>query len=197
MTTTTAPNVRPLFEVRDLRGAWRSPLVVGALLIVGGMVALGASVATSLVTIYFLAGLLLAVGILEIVAASRLRSSGPFVVYFLAGVLTSVIGGLMLSRPLAGLGAVTLLIVGNMFACGLFRGITSIVDRYPRWGWDAAYGVITIMLALYIAVSWPISALWVLGTVVSAEIIGRGITLVASAYALRTLERERTGDNLG
>jgi uncharacterized membrane protein HdeD (DUF308 family) len=197
MATTTAPNVRRLFEVRDRRGAWRSPLVVGALLIVGGVLALGASVATSLVSIYFLAGLLLAVGILEIVAASRLRSSGPFVVYFLAGVLTAVVGGLMMSRPIAGLGAVTLLIVGNMFACGLFRGITSIVDRYPRWGWDAAYGAMTIILASYIAASWPISALWVLGTVVSAEIIGRGITLVASAYALRTLERERTGENLG
>lgn len=194
MATTTAHSTGPQRSTAGSR-AHRGggvPLVIGALLIAGGMSTFGASVATSIVSIYFLSGMLLAVGVLEIVAASRLRHAGPFVVYFLAGVLAAVVGGSMLYRPIAGLGAVTLLIVGYLFACGLFRGITSIVDRYPGWGWDFAYAIITIMLGGYIAAAWPISALWVLGTVVSAEIIARGITLVAAAYMLR-MRRGRTG----
>jgi uncharacterized membrane protein HdeD (DUF308 family) len=192
MTTAQDANHQPM--AGELTGAWGAPLVIGALLIVGGVFALGASVATSVVSIYFLAGILLAVGVLEIVAASRLRDAAPFVVYFLAGVLTAVVGGMMLYRPIAGLGAVTLLIVGYLFTCGLFRGVTSIVDRYPQWGWDFAYAIITIMLGAYIVASWPISALWVLGTIVSAEIVARGITLVSAAWVLREMERGRTGD---
>ena len=191
MTTAQAADDQPL--VREPGAVWGAPLVIGALLIVGGIFAFGASIATSIVSIYFLAGLLLAVGVLEIVAAARIRHAAPFVVYFLAGVLTAVVGGLMLYRPVAGLGAVTLLIVGYLFACGLFRGITSIVDRYPRWGWDFAYAITTIMLGAYIVASWPISALWVLGTIVSAEIVARGITLVAAAFVLREIERDRVG----
>ena len=50
------------------------------------------------------------------------------------------------------------------------------------------------MLGAYIVASWPISALWVLGTIVSAEIVARGITLVSAACVLRDMERGRTGD---
>ena len=36
--------------------------------------------------------------------------------------------------------------------------------------------------------SKPISSFWVLGTIVSAEILVRGITLVAASWALRSVE---------
>jgi uncharacterized membrane protein HdeD (DUF308 family) len=167
---------------------WGVPMTLGVLLIIGGMFALSAAVFTSLVSVIYLGALLVIVGVVEVVSAIRSRDRQPWVVFVLAGVLSVVVGGLFLYKPLAGLASVTLLIAGFFFASGLFRGITAISQRYPRWGWDVAYGVIAIGLGLYVAASFPISALWVLGTVVAIEIIARGISLVSAAWVLRDVE---------
>ena len=170
---------------------WGIPMTMGILLIVGGTFALFASVLTSIVSVIYLGVLLLIVGVLEIVSAFRARHTGPFVVYFLAGLLSLVVGALFLYRPLASLASLTLLIAGYLFASGLFRGITSIVDRYPRWGWDLAYAVVALALGVYVAAQWPLSSLWVLGTVVAVEIMARGIALVAASWVLRDLRHGR------
>jgi uncharacterized membrane protein HdeD (DUF308 family) len=166
-------------------------MAIGILLIAGGAFALSYAVLTSVVSVIYLGVLLLIVGVLEIVYAFRKRRSQPFLVYFLAGVLTVIVGSLFLYRPLASLESLTLLIAGFFFASGLFRGITAIVVRYPRWGWDLAYAIVALALGIYVAASWPVSSLWVLGTVVAVEIIARGITLVAASLMLRELGQER------
>jgi uncharacterized membrane protein HdeD (DUF308 family) len=167
-------------------------MTIGILLIIGGTFALCASVLTSIVSVIFVGVMLLVVGVLEIISAFRVRHSGHFLMYLLAGVLALVVGGLFLYWPLASLASLTLLIAGYMFASGLFRGITSIVDRYPRWGWDLAYAIVALALGVYIAGSWPFSSFWVLGTVVAAEIIVRGIALVAASWVLRDIEHGKS-----
>ncbi len=182
----TQPHVPP---IRESPAGWGAPMVIGILLIIGGLFALSASVLTSYVSVIYLGVLLAIVGILEIVSAFRIRRTDPFVVYFLAGVLTLVIGGLFLFRPVASLASLTLLIAGYFFASGLFRGIVAISNRYPRWGWDLAYGAVAVALGIFVAASWPLSSLWVLGTVVGIEIIARGITLVAASWVLHDLTK--------
>jgi len=167
---------------------WGVPMTIGILLIIGGIFALSATVLTSLVSIIYFGILLLAVGILEIVAAFRLRSTGPVLPYVLAGLLTIVVGGLFVFRPVSSLATVTLLIAGYLFASGLFRGITSLVDRYPGWGWDFAYALLAVGLGFYVTAAWPLDSSLVLGTIVAIEIIARGITLVAASWVLRDVE---------
>lgn len=172
---------------------WGWPMAIGILLIVGGVFALFATALTSLVSVVFLGVLLLVVGILEIISAFRVGRSGPFLVYVLAGLLALVVGALFLDRPLASLSSLTLLIAGYLFASGLFRGVTSIVDRYPRWGWDLAYAIVALALGIVVVAEWPYSSFWVLGTVVAVEIIARGVTLVAASWVLRDLEHTQGG----
>jgi uncharacterized membrane protein HdeD (DUF308 family) len=167
---------------------WGVPITIGILLVVGGMFALAATSLTSLVSIIYFGALLLAVGILEIVAAHRLRGTGPVLPYVLAGLLTIVVGALFVFRPVTSLASVTLLIAGYLFASGLFRGVTSVTDRYLGWGWDFAYALLTVGLGLYVAAAWPLNSFWVLGTIVAIEIIARGVTLIAAAWTLRDIE---------
>jgi uncharacterized membrane protein HdeD (DUF308 family) len=172
---------------------WGIPMTMGVLLIAVGMFALYAAVLTSFVSVIYLGILMMMVGILEIVSAFRARHSGPFVVYFLAGLMSLVVGALFLYRPLASLASLTMLMAGFLFASGLFRGITAIVDRHPRWGWDLAYSLVALALGVYVAAQWPISSLWVLGTVVAAEIMARGIALVAASWVLRDIQHGHHG----
>src|SRR5215510_11042556 len=142
---------------------WEWPMAIGILLIAAGAFALFATVLTSLVSVVYLGVLLLVVGILEIISAFRAGRSGPFLVYFLAGSLALVVGALFLYRPLVSLSSLTLLIAGYLFASGLFRGVTSIMDRYPRWGWDVAYAIVALALGAVVVAEWPFSSFWVLG----------------------------------
>jgi len=174
---------------RNETHAWGVPMILGILLIIGGTFALAANVLTSIVSVYYIAGLLLAVGVLDVVAAFRVRRhGGPFAVYFLAGVLAIVCGALMFYRPLASLVSLTLLIAGYLFATGLFRGLVAAIERYPRWGWDVAYGILAVVLGAYVVASWPLSSFWVLGTAVAVEIIARGVAIVAASWVIRDIE---------
>jgi len=166
---------------------WGVPMTIGVLLVLGGVFALAATALTSVVSVIFLGTLLLAVGILEIVAAFRVRSTGPVLVYLLAGLLTIVVGGLFVTRPVASLASLTLLIAGYLFASGLFRGFASILERYSGWGWDFAYAVLTVALGAYVCAAWPLDSFWVVGTIVAIEIIARGITLITASWVLRDI----------
>lgn len=177
---------------RAERALWGVPMTMGILMIICGVIAFLAAVFTSFVSVYFLGTLLVIVGIIEVIAAFRhRRTSGSFGAYFLTGLLSLVVGLLMLWRPFASLSALTMLIAGLFFADGLFRGITAIADRYPRWGWDLAYGVFAALLGVYVVATFPFSALWVLGTLVAAEIFARGIALVAASSALHHRIRDQ------
>jgi uncharacterized membrane protein HdeD (DUF308 family) len=175
---------------RTQAAVWGTPFILGLLLMVLGLFAFSAAAFTSLVTIVVFSVLLAASGILEIVYAFRSRKGGHFLLYLLGGVLTLVVGVLMMLRPLAGLATVTLLLAGFFFASGLFRGITSLMDRYSGWGWDVFYGLVAIALGVMLVAQWPISALWFVGALVGAEIFFRGVGMAAAAWSIRRGLRE-------
>ena len=169
--------------------AWSLALAIGILLMLAGIFALAASVLTSFITVIYVGVLLVIVGLLEIVSAFRVRhTGGPFLAYILAGVLSIVVGALFLDRPLVSLASLTLLIAGFLFASGLFRAIIALTERYRHWGWDLLYGAVAVALGALVVITWPFSSFWVLGTVVGAEILVRGITLVAASSRIRELE---------
>ena len=172
---------------------WGGPFLLGLLLTVLGVVALGTSFVTSLVTAIFFGAMLAVAGVMEIVSAFRVRKSGgPFVLYLLGGVLSTVVGLFILVYPKAGLAALTLMLAGYFFASGLFHAITSLVDRYPRWGWDFFYGAVSVFLGIIVMAQWPISAVWLVGTMVGLGILFRGVSLMAGSLTLRRAIRQVT-----
>jgi len=99
------------------------------------------------------------------------------------------VGAAMIFRPAVGVAGSGLLIAGWLFATGLFRGVTALMDRYRYWGWDLFYGLVSILLGAWIISSMPTSAMWLLGTVVSIELMTRGVAIMGASRALRRLER--------
>ncbi|ADO68138.1 HdeD family acid-resistance protein [Stigmatella aurantiaca] len=178
-------SIQRLPSERAVSALWGGPFVVGLLLTVLGLIALSSSFITGLVSILLLGTFLLVAGGLEVFYAFRRRKNGPFFLYLLGGILSLVVGGLMLFRPLAGLATVTLLLAGYFFTGGIFRGVTSLLDRYPSWGWDFASGVVSFLLGVMLFAQGPSSALWVVGTLVGVEFIVRGAALMSGAFILR------------
>ncbi|WP_239470192.1 HdeD family acid-resistance protein [Archangium violaceum] len=186
----------PGSDINDTRGSrtlasmWGGPFVMGLLIALLGIVALGAVVLTSFLSVIFYGAMLVAAGIFEVVHAFRVRKTGPFLLFLLGGILSLVVGALVLARPGAGLVALTLLMAGYFFASGLFRSITSLADRYTGWGWDFAYGIVSVALGAIIFAQLPYSSLWALGVVVGVEILARGVSLMAGSLAVRGAMRK-------
>jgi len=172
------------------RGVWGVPMTIGVLMIIGGALALCAALLTSVVSVFFVGGSLIGVGVLEVVGGFGLRERGPKIALVAAGAVALIAGSLLLARPLQGLVSLTLLLAGYLWVSGLYRGITSLAGRYPGWGWDFGYGIVSLLLGTYVTASWPISSAWVLGTVVGAEIVTRGVAMVAASLTLRDVEHD-------
>jgi uncharacterized membrane protein HdeD (DUF308 family) len=135
--------------------------------------------------------LLVAGGLTEALGHAFRQQEGSrwFLPAFLSGILSIAVGATMIFRPAVGVAGSGLLIAGWLFATGLFRGVTALMDRYRYWGWDLFYGIVSILLGAWIIASLPTSAMWLLGTVISVELMVRGIAVMGASRALRRLER--------
>lgn len=174
---------------RAAAGVWGWPLVFSLAIVALGILALISTGVASLATVLFLGVLLMAAGVAEIVLSVRRRARGGFILPFLNGLLSLVIGFCFLRWPIFGLSAATILLGAYFLASGLFRGLTSIIDRYPHWGWDFFDGIVSFALGIIVLASFPISAFWVLGFLVGVELIVRGGTLLGASLALRRILR--------
>ena len=179
---------------RAVAGAWGGPFVLGLLIMLIGVFCMAAAGFAGVASVVLFGALLVVAGVFEAISAFRLRGSGRLLLYLLAGVLTIVVGAVLLFRPMVGLAAITLLLAGYFLASGLFHGITALMDRYAGWGWDLFYAAVAVFLGVSILNGWPGTSLWVVGVVVGAEIAVRGIAVMAGSLQLRrTLRREVTG----
>jgi uncharacterized membrane protein HdeD (DUF308 family) len=176
----------PMQEGRARAARWGGSFVAGLLIFALGVLCLVAAGVAGFASILLFGALLLVAGVLEIFSAVRERKHGrQSLSHFLVGLLSIVVGGLFLLRPAVGLAALTLLLAGYFFADGLFRSVTSLLDRYEGWGWDFFSGAVSVVLGVIVFSQWPISALWVVGVLVAVQLMMRGLLVMSVSMALR------------
>jgi uncharacterized membrane protein HdeD (DUF308 family) len=163
--------------------AWGGTFVLGALWFVAGVLCLGATAYASVAAVYYVGVLMAIAGLFGIVWGFRGAGGGALIL----GLLSLVVGVLLFIRPGVGLASITLLLIGYFFIAGLFRVVTSLMDRYENWGVDFAYGLCAIALGVIAARAWPVSAFWLLGMLVGVELLARGVSLMAAALSARRL----------
>ncbi len=169
---------------------WAMPFVLGLLMAVLGVFAIASAPATGFLSIIVLGALLVVGGVIEVIHALTHREQGNRLLYLLGGILSAAVGVLLIARTGIGLAALTLMLAGYFVVNGLFHAIASIVDRYPRWGWDFVLGLVSILLGFIVFSQWPVSSLWLVGTLVGIELLFRGSALMGTAIALRQLFRK-------
>jgi uncharacterized membrane protein HdeD (DUF308 family) len=174
--------------------AWGGTVALGAAIVLCGIFALGSPAIASLTTILVLGALLVAAGAVEIAAAFRFRAERRFWTVLLAGALSLLVGVVLLVRPGPGLAASTALLGAYFLAGGAFRAITSVVDRYTQWRWDFLAGLVAVALGALVLSTWPVSSLWLLGTMVGVELLARGFAWIAAGFGLRRILRSGGGE---
>lgn len=176
-----------LLELESLRHKWGWLLTLGIFMIVLGIVALIIMPAATIGMVLVLGWLLVISGVIEAVQAFRMRQSGGMFLHLIGGVLGILVGLLVVTHPVAGALAWTLLFASFFTVIGVFRLVTAIRLKFPNWGWAAFDGAITLGLGTLLWLEWPWSGLWFIGLAVGISLLLRGWSYVMFALAIRSL----------
>jgi uncharacterized membrane protein HdeD (DUF308 family) len=176
-----------LYDVENLQRRWGWLLALGILMIVLGTIAFIIMPAATLGTVLVLGWLLVVSGIFEIVQVLRVHGWGNRVLHLIGGILGILIGLLVVTHPLVGALAWTLLFAAFFTVVGIFRIAAAVSLKFPNWGWAAFDGAITLLLGILLWAAWPTSAVWFLGLAVGVSLVLRGWTYVMFAVAVHNL----------
>jgi uncharacterized membrane protein HdeD (DUF308 family) len=176
-----------VLELDDLRHKWGWLLAVGITMVCLGTIALFIAPAATIGTILVLGWLLVVSGVVEAIQSFRVRKWGGIFLHLIGGILGVLVGLLIVTHPVAGALAWTLLFASFFTVIGVFRLVAAMRLKFPNWGWAAFDGGVTLLLGLLLWIDWPGSGLWFLGFAVGVSLLLRGWSYVMFAIAVRNL----------
>jgi uncharacterized membrane protein HdeD (DUF308 family) len=177
-------------ETRELTWGWWLLVLTGVLSIAAGVIVLGKP-GDSLATLAVISGIfLLADGIFE-VGLSLMRSTANRGLTALLGVLTVIVGVMLIRHPIAGVVAVALLIGIWLITIGVVRFVAAFGEDGNHRGWQIAAAVIEVIAGIVI-VSTPDIGFATLALLTGIAFIVNGIGLVALGWSMHTLRTEVT-----
>jgi uncharacterized membrane protein HdeD (DUF308 family) len=151
-------------------------VVWGVLLIAAGVLAVLMPGVAALATALIFAWVLIFGGGFEIVYAVQTRARHGFGWKLASGVLTLVLGIAILVVPVAGVASLALMVGAFLFAGGVTRTMLAFrLKPQSGWGWVLLDGLVSIAVAILIAIGWPQSSLAFIGLLTGFSLIATGV----------------------
>jgi uncharacterized membrane protein HdeD (DUF308 family) len=180
-----------------LKRMFRASVGLSIILIVFGVLAIALPVATSVGVVVVVGWLVIFDGIAQLVHAFRSMGIGHIAWKLLVAVLYLAVGAYLVVHPALGVTGFTLALA--IFLCA--EGATDVLAYFStrksgHSGWVLADGIITLILGFMILKHWPVSSLWVIGTLVGISMVMTGTTRLMMALAARKLASRVTDSPL-
>ena len=176
----------PLDSIKSER-SWGWFLVFGILLMILGVACVAKAQTATTFSILALGWVLAISGVLWLVNSFYAFSWHGFFLYLLNAIIRGVTGYLLIRHPDAGAQGVTMLLAALFIVGGLFRGVGASVIQFPRWGWTVFSGLVSVVLGIYLLVSWPAASTYFIGLAIGIDLIFDGSALVGFAGAIHSL----------
>lgn len=164
---------------------WRWLVVVGSTLILLGLFASANLFLATVAALYVVAATLAAGGILMIMHAMAMRHWNWAVFWAAAGLLYLASAGYIILHPDRSAALLTFVLIPLFAASGLARTVLALVRRDTGWVWMLLSGLASIAAAALVAWGWPANAIWVLGLILSVDLVVQGLVLAAIGFTLR------------
>jgi uncharacterized membrane protein HdeD (DUF308 family) len=172
--------------------ASRSSIMLAIILIVLGVLAIALPMFTSVGVVKILAALIILNGLAQLVHAFQAESAGRTTWKILVAILYLGVGIYLFANPLVGLAGLTLLLAMFFFAEGFMDIVTYFMTRSVGGsGWLLLHGLVTVALGLMIWTRWPLSSLWLIGTLVGISMVLTGVTRLMMALEIRKIAAAR------
>lgn len=184
--TTTLSGFGPP-KLDAVRANWGWYVALGIAMLVLGFIALGDLLIATIASVWFFGILLIAGGIAEVVHAFQVKTWGRMILFLIAGVLYAAAGVIAIIDPILASAVFSLMLGFMLIVVGVFRVLAGIEVRPAEgWGWLVAGGVMTAILGVLVTISWPGSALWVLGMFLGIDLVMQGVAWVMLGLQCRS-----------
>ena len=161
-------------------------MTLGVITMLAGLFALNSPFFVGIAIQYLVGGALLLGGILQIIHAIKGSESGKSVFAVISGLLAIICGGIMIAKPLLGLGVITLFLIAYFISDGLVKIIQAFKYRPGHgWGWFLFSGIITLLLGLALWKNWPVSGAWAIGVLFGINLIFDGWAMIFTGTTVR------------
>jgi uncharacterized membrane protein HdeD (DUF308 family) len=177
-----------------LKRASQVSLVLSIVLIIFGVLAIALPMATSVGVVIVIGWLAVLDGIVQLVHAFRSKGVGHIAWKLLVAVVYIVAGGYFIAHPVLATATFTLVLGIFLFAEGVVDIVAYFATRKSGSSpWMLLDGIVTLFLGFLIWNQWPVSSLWVIGTLVGISMIFTGTTRLMMTLAVRKLAGQVSG----
>jgi uncharacterized membrane protein HdeD (DUF308 family) len=165
---------------------WFLLLVAGIVAVLGGVIALLNPVAATITATTIVAWLFLFMGSLQVIAAFGTMGMWTRIWTAALGALAIVIGGWILTNPIAGTLVLTWTIGVLFLVEGIVKLVLAFVARQSPYFWAMLLsGAVSVVLGGMILGRFPETALTIPGILMAVDLISTGVALVALALHLK------------
>jgi len=172
--------------VERLRGKWGAIVAFGALLMLMGAASLIFAFASTLAIVALNGVFFLVAGAAEIGVGMHAQAWGRFFFWVIGGLLYLAAGVLCILNPLLASTVLTLVLGAGLIAAGAVRAVHAWeLPSGPRRGMVFLAALITFGLGLIIVIHWPLSSVYVLGTLLGVDLLFHGAGWVSFGIGLR------------
>lgn len=173
---------------RTLHAHWKVFLAEGVALVILGIIAIAVPRVATIAVEVLLGWVLLVSGLVGLIATLRVRSAPGVGWAIVSAFLGIIVGLILLWWPLSG--AITMTLILAIFF--LIEGIASILyardhkrELSGRWSWMLISGIIDLLLAAFIFLGLPATAVWAIGLMVGINMLFGGWALAGIALRAR------------
>jgi len=174
-------------SLEQVRRSWGWFFVLGILLAVLGAVCVVKAQSATTFSVLALGWVLAISGVLWLVNAVRAFTWYGFFLYLLNAIIRGVTGYLLIRHPDAGAAGVTMALALLFIVGGLFRAAGASVVQFPRWGWTALSGLVSVALGIYLLATWTTASNYFIGMAIGIDLILDGVALIGFAGAIHSL----------
>ena len=173
-------------SLRRPRTRWGWFVGLGVAQLVLGVVAWFDVIAFTIAGVIFIGALLMVAGVFQVVHAFMDRAWGGFAMHLLVGILYVLGGLLLMSEPLEGSFAITVLVAAALIAGGILRIVIGVRHRHMSGWWLLLLsGLISFLVGLLLCAWLPLASLFVVGTLIAVELIMHGVSWIQFGLTLR------------
>jgi uncharacterized membrane protein HdeD (DUF308 family) len=165
---------------------WGWFVALGIAMIALGVIAWLDVVTVTIAGTIFVGASLLVGGVFQIIHAFMTKQWRGFIMSLFCGILYLAGGLLIMNEPVQGALFLTLLVMAALMVGGVVRIVLALQHRnIAAWGLILLSGIVSIVVGYLLYASLPWSGLWILGTLIAAELLIQGSSWLYFGLSLR------------
>lgn len=174
------------FGIKAVRDRWGWFVALGVGMLIAGGIASSNLFAATLASVIYIGAMMLIAGVMQIAHALATNGWAKRSTPLFSGILYVVTGAIVFFDPVLASASISMVIGVFLSLSGISRIIYGFRKRSQSgFGWIIASGVLSLVAGAVIVSAWPGIGLWLLGALLSIDLLFQGWSFLIFGLAIR------------